>query len=751
MRLVTGLVRSKWIASKFGLEGVGLLAQATQFQLLAVSASSLSVTAAVIQGAKGPYRNRSVELFRTAFFLMLIGTAAIAGAVLVAGPGDVARWLFGEGHCGGDLFWIMASVPFILLSSAFTEAAFFVADRFDRYAVVSALHSIIQPIVFIAFTYFFGMKGILLAFPASAAILAILFFGDLARLGLLDPGWFRPQWNKEMAFFLAGHGTAMFATGVGGGFLLLFVRATLVSKMGLAENGILQVPIALSAYGGAVVTNFIWGRVHPSCSKELGNREEGDISFAVVSSFLVAAGTWAIAPIIIPFVYSTAFLPAVPVIGIQATGDIFYFSFFTLAVVLLAMGRIKTYVLGWVLYYSPYVLALVLPGLQNAKAIVFLHLLSSVFAFLGLASIAAGWRMIPTTILKRLSLISMLFGGLVAAIAWINPESILARLSLGFVIGILGFAVWRITYGGVAKMPEFARGKSLARKFIRMTCFDRVLAGLLRSGLLPKPMERLTPQYRDYPAPSYRTVKRDGVSAVLDLSDLPDWKAYFRLRDKKREKMYSMIPPGASILDVGCAKGWVALQLARLVGPSGSLIAVDAHRPSALETEKRFRENGFTWARATCIAFSDSEEKLEIAAEADRNSASVSVSLNKGENGTRATLLDIWLKEEGRKDPDILKIAINGWEFRALKGGLSYLRRRKPIIFIEIGDNNLRRAGSSAEEMMKLLDELGYRLEPLWGNKKIPNAGELNGCLFDAVALPKQAHPRRDREHLPLG
>ena len=737
MRLVTGVVRSKWIASRFGLEGVGLLAQATQFQLLAVSASSLSVTAAVIQGAKGPYRHRSVELFRTALFLMLAGTGAITAAILAAGPGDVARWLFGEGYGRGDLFWIVASVPFILLSSAFTEAAFFVADRFDRYAMVSALHSMIQPIVFIAFTFLFGMKGILLAFPASVAILAILFFGDLARLGLLDFSWFRPQWNKEMAMFLAGHGIAMFATGVGGGFLLLFVRATLVSRMGLAENGVLQVPIALSAYGGAVVTNFIWGRVHPSCSKELGIREESDISFAVVSSFLVAAGTWAIAPIIIPFVYSKAFLPAVAVIGIQATGDIFYFSFFTLAVVLLAMGRIKTYVLGWVLYYSPYILALLLPGLQNVRAIIFLHFLSSAFAFFGLISIAAGWRLIPLPVLKRLSLISLFFGALVAAVAWANPESVLARLSLGFVIAALGLVVWRLTYGGIAKMPEIAKGKSIVRSVMRVTCLDRALASLLRGGVLPKSMERLAPQYRDYPAPSYRRVKRDGVFANLDLSDLPDWKAYFRLRDKKREKMYSMITPGASILDVGCAKGWVALQLARIVGRSGSLIAVDAHRPSVLETEKRLRANGFTWARATCIAFSDSEAQLGIAAEADRNSASVSVSLASGVEGTRATLLDSWLKEEGLKDPDILKIAINGWEFRALKGGLSYLRRRKPIIFIEIGDNNLRRAGSSAEEMMNLLDELGYRLEPLWGNDKIPKVGDLSGCLFDAVALPK--------------
>jgi len=737
VRLISGVLRTRWIASRFGLEGVGLLAQATQFQLLSVSASSFSITAAMIQGARGIYQTRSVELFRTALFLLLVGSSLLALAVFGLGPSKVAQWLFGEGRGASDLFWMLASIPFILLSSAFMEAAFFVSDRFDRYVVISAAHSILQPFLFIGFTIAFGAKGILIAFPASAALLALLFMGDLVRLGLFDFRWFRPMWNKELALFLTGHGASMFLTGVGGGFLLLFVRSSLVSKMGLAENGILQVPIALSAYGGAVVTNFIWGRIHPAFSKELKGSEEGDISFAVASSFVVAISTWALAPAMIPLVYSRAFLAAVPMVGIQTTGDVLYFGFFTLAVTLLAMGRIRTYVVGWAFYYAPYALTLFLPGWQNVRSIVFLHLFSSALAFFALLSISAVSTFLPSPLLRRLGITVATLTFLAGIAAFVNPESLALRILIGSTVLVAGLAGWRFIYGDFAQMPELNKVKMMVRKSIRLSGMDRFLASLLRSGVLPRSLERIVPQYRDYPIPTLRELSRDGLSAKLDLSDLPDWKAYFRLKDKKRERMYSMITPGSSMLEIGCAKGWVALNLAQIIGRDGSLIAVDAHQPSVREAGMRLSRNGFSWARAECIAFSDQAGFISLEAEAEGNSASVSVSHGKGNGGTKAIRLDDWLRDEKIKDPDTLKISVNGWEYKTLQGGLAYVRRRRPLIFIEIGDQNLRRAGSSAAETIKLFDELGYRLETLWGNSKVPTGEEINGCLFDAVALPR--------------
>lgn len=733
VRLITGIARSKWIALKFGLEGVGLLAQATQFQLLAVSTASLSVTSALIQGSRGQFRHEAEQLFQTALALILLGSGCLVAITFLAGPAALGAWLFGPGHGAMDFLLVLASVPFVLVSSAFVEASYFIHDRFDRYSLASAVHSLAQPFVFIALTLAFGVKGILLAFPLMACLLALLFLADLSRLGLLQRAWFRPRWNGVMARFLAGHGAAMFLTGVGGGFLVLFVRSSLVTRLGLGENGILQVPIALSAYGGAVITNFIWGRIHPFCSAGLGAKEEGDVCFAALAAFLVAVGTWAAAPLMIPAVYSKAFLSAVPLIGIQSTGDIFYYCFFTLAVVLLASGRILLYVVAWAVFYSPYLLALSVPHFQSVRGIVSLHLAASALAFSFLVSVGIFARLAPKGLLGRLGLSAIAFGLLLGGASLADPIQLFIRWPLALLIIVGGVMVWRLIYGEVANMNEL---KSIARRLMRLSGMDRLLGAALRAGMIPKKFERLAPQYRDYGSPTVRRISRSGLVLDLDLSDLPDWKAYFRNRDKKREKMYSLVPTGAKVLEIGCARGWVALNLAQRIGPQGRLIAADAHRPSVEETARRISLNAFHWASAACIAFSDREGTIAIAPEADQNSASVSVALGTAGAATRAVKLDDWLREEKIPDPDILKISVNGWETQVVKGAMEYLGRKKPLLFTEVGDFNLRRGGSSPAELLGLLRGLGYRIETTWGDPSVPEGEKLNSCLFDVVCFP---------------
>lgn len=450
VRLASGLARSKGISAALGPEGIGLLAQATQFQLLATSAGSLSVTTGLIQGARGTYSDRAEDLFRAAIFLIACGGGAIILCSLVAGPQAIAAWLFGSGHGSLDFLLLLASLPFVLASSSFLEAAFFIHDRFDRYTVTSAIHAVLQSVLFVALAILFGLKGLLLAFPASAILLAAIFAWDLGRLGLLRWRWFLPRWNAGMASFLAGHGLAMLLTGVGGGFLLLFVRATLVSRAGLSENGILQVAIAFSSYGGSLVTNFIWGKIHPACSKAMGGKEEGDISFALFIAFLVSTVTWAVAPLSVPIVYSGAFLGAVPLVGLQSAGDVFYFAFFTLSVVGLARGGIKSYVLGWAAYYLPFSVPLFMKWDLTALLFVQLHGMASLLALATQLAVLMATGLLGKGSVMKAAVLTLPLGCLVAAGAFYGPERPLPRIACTALVIFAGYAIWYLAYRDVA-------------------------------------------------------------------------------------------------------------------------------------------------------------------------------------------------------------------------------------------------------------------------------------------------------------
>lgn len=448
VRLVAGVVRAKWIASTFGLPGTGLAAQATQFQLVAGAAASFSTSAALIQGAKGLYRERSEELFRCTFFLLLVGAGALLITCTAFGFANLGTWLFGPGYGAGDFALILLAVPFTMLSSCFLEAAFFARDRFDRYAVTSAIHAVAQSGAFVACSWAFGAKGILLAFPISSAMLLVLFSGDLLRMRELHPRWFLPRWNRELARFLVGHGTVMFATGVGGGFLLLYARSELVQRTGLEGSGVLQVPIALSAYGSAIMTNFLWGRVHPHFSAG-GKHDSFELSLCTITSFSVALGTWAVAPILVPLIYAKDFSYAVPLVGVQSVGDIYHYSFFALAVAMLASGRFVAYVLGWVAYYLPYALLLVLPGHLHPHAFVSLHLAGSAFALIvvSLASLRNGpllgrhpWYLVGFT---------LGLSALGAGAVFLTPASVVLQALTATIAVVLGLLLWRMIYGPI--------------------------------------------------------------------------------------------------------------------------------------------------------------------------------------------------------------------------------------------------------------------------------------------------------------
>jgi len=55
--------------------------------------------------------------------------------------------------------------------------------------------------------------------------------------------------------------------------------------------------------------------------------------------------------------------------------------------------------------------------------------------------------------------------------------------------------------------------------------------------------------------------------------------------------------PGAAVLDVGSGSGWTTALLARLVGPTGSVLGLERHADLAAWGAANVRRTGMTWAR----------------------------------------------------------------------------------------------------------------------------------------------------------
>ena len=78
---------------------------------------------------------------------------------------------------------------------------------------------------------------------------------------------------------------------------------------------------------------------------------------------------------------------------------------------------------------------------------------------------------------------------------------------------------------------------------------------------------------------------------------------------------------------------------------------------------------------------------------------------------------------------DFIKWDIEGSETEAVRGSIDTIRRCRPKMIVEIYDAHLKRAGSSATELEKLIVSLGYNVSVLMGN---PYEGR-----YEALCLPK--------------
>ena len=70
--------------------------------------------------------------------------------------------------------------------------------------------------------------------------------------------------------------------------------------------------------------------------------------------------------------------------------------------------------------------------------------------------------------------------------------------------------------------------------------------------------------------------------------------------------------------------------------------------------------------------------------------------------------LDDYIKDNNVERVDFIKADIEGWELRMLAGASKTLKKHKPVLFLEINDQFLGRAGDSAKTMLDFLRDHKY-------------------------------------------
>ena len=176
----------------------------------------------------------------------------------------------------------------------------------------------------------------------------------------------------------------------------------------------------------------------------------------------------------------------------------------------------------------------------------------------------------------------------------------------------------------------------------------------------------------------------------------------------------SSISDGMTVVEGGAHMGYVTLQAARAVGPSGRMFAFEANPRAVPLVERNLAENGLG-ERVTVVplALGDAPGRHAFFLSGGGDTSSLYEPDGESERiEVAVTTLDSWLDTAVRVD--VVKLDIEGGESAALRGMHATLARAGPglVVFAECNPSMLERSRSSTSELVELLHEQG--LEVRW-------------------------------------
>jgi FkbM family methyltransferase len=261
-------------------------------------------------------------------------------------------------------------------------------------------------------------------------------------------------------------------------------------------------------------------------------------------------------------------------------------------------------------------------------------------------------------------------------------------------------ALRSITFGGVDRLAL-------------LSGLERVAGQLRRVGLGPvvdAVARRVTPRFESL------TLEVDGLK--LHAPELAHVHYVKELRDEAREAYLAELlrasaAPGATVLDVGAHIGYLTLQAARSVGPTGRVVAVEPN-PLVIDVlEHNVSLNGYS-------------DRVQIVAKALSDAAGASRLFVSGGGDTSSLVAatgpvtPVEVETVVGDDEfvgitfDVVKMDIEGGELAALRGLRETLAASdRVVLLIECNPPMLESAGASAEELIAWLHAQGFDVQAI--------------------------------------
>ncbi len=366
LRIVCGIAKVKVMATALGVTGVGISSLLLQFQMVAISLISMGMSLGVINLGRPAFNlgdlGRAGAVASTATVIVSVN-AILGGLGIWVFEQPIREQLLGGGAANFTLWPLILAALLAAYASGVVEGVIFMANRFDRYILGSAVAVVVEAIAFTWATWNYGLQGVVFATLASALALLFVFlicvFTARESRGLLA----NFRFDRRLVAPLLGFSGLMLATTTVSIAASMVSRAMVLERSGPFTNGLLQVATSLAAYLLPFFSTGVHGHLYPMASAQgdtLIVRRELNKTLSLCSPLAASAciATILVAPLLIPLAYSPEFLAARPYLSLYFAGEFIFIINSVYGIYLLAISRRFNYLLG-VLAYAATLLAVV--------------------------------------------------------------------------------------------------------------------------------------------------------------------------------------------------------------------------------------------------------------------------------------------------------------------------------------------------------------------------------------------------------
>jgi FkbM family methyltransferase len=210
------------------------------------------------------------------------------------------------------------------------------------------------------------------------------------------------------------------------------------------------------------------------------------------------------------------------------------------------------------------------------------------------------------------------------------------------------------------------------------------------------------------PGVSLRLDPADAIARTVLISRTNSWEP------EVWDALCDGLVEGSVAIDVGAHIGVDTLKLARVVGISGRVVAVEPNPITLLDLRSNIQASSAANVTVAPVALSDAEGQLTLFdSRSTGNSGSSSLSAeNAGDSAASYTVrtrtLDDVVAELGLARIDVIKADVEGAELLVLRGATTTLARFHPKLVLEVVPRQLESMGASVEALESFLAQHGY-------------------------------------------